>query len=61
MTAAAPAKRPWGGAAERERLARILQDPKTYFVEARRWAEAKAREDVQRDLEGKARKRRSGQ
>jgi hypothetical protein len=57
MTAAAPADRPWRGAAERERLAHILTDPKSYFAEARRWARAKARADVDRELTDAARRR----
>jgi hypothetical protein len=57
MTAAAPAARSWRGAAERERLAHILSDPKSYFAEARRWARAKARADVERELAARARRR----
>ncbi|MGH3646330.1 MAG: hypothetical protein ACRDTM_04015 [Micromonosporaceae bacterium] len=57
MTAAAPAQRPWRGAAERERLTHILTDPKSYFAEARRWAQAKARADLERELADAARKR----
>jgi hypothetical protein len=57
MTAAARADRSWRGAAEREQLARILTDPKSYFAEARRWARAKARADVERELADKARRR----
>ncbi len=57
MTAAAPAERPWRGTAERERLAHILTDPKSYFAEARRWARAKARADLERELADAARRR----
>jgi len=57
MTAAAPADKSWRGAAERERLAHILTDPKSYFAEARRWARAKARADLERELTEAARRR----
>lgn len=57
MTAAAPAERPWRGAAERERLTHILNDPKAYFAEARRWAKAKARADLEKELADAAKRR----
>ncbi|MQA27250.1 MAG: hypothetical protein GEU94_17705 [Micromonosporaceae bacterium] len=57
MTAAASAERPWRGDAERERLSHILQDPESYFAEARRWARAKAKADLERELGDAARKR----
>ncbi len=57
MTAAARTDRSWRGAAERERLTHILTDPKSYFAEARRWARAKARVDVERELAARARMR----
>ena len=60
MTAAVPAEAPLNGrgSVERERLAHILTDPKSYFAEARRWAKAKARADLERELADRARQRR---
>ena len=55
MTAAASADQPWRGAVERERLSHIVQDPKSYFAEARRWARAKARADLERELAARRR------
>jgi hypothetical protein len=34
----------------RERVAKLLRDPKGYFDDARRWASGKARADVAREL-----------
>lgn len=34
----------------RERVAKLLRDPKGYFDDARRWASGKARADVDREL-----------
>lgn len=57
MTAVAPAQRPWRDGVERERLAHILTDPKSYFAEARRWAKARAKADLERELADRARHR----
>ena len=37
----------------RERVARLLRDPKGYFDDAKRWAGRKARADVARELDKK--------
>lgn len=34
----------------RDRVAKLLRDPKGYFADARRWAGSKARDDVQEEL-----------
>ncbi|HEY3506667.1 MAG TPA: hypothetical protein VGN37_28245 [Actinocatenispora sp.] len=41
----------------RDRVARLLRDPKGYFAEARRWAGNKAKADVQRELTEKQERR----
>jgi hypothetical protein len=41
----------------RDRVARLLRDPKGYFAEARRWAGSKAKADVQRELSEKQERR----
>ncbi|MGA8116378.1 MAG: hypothetical protein WCA46_22205 [Actinocatenispora sp.] len=45
----------------RDRVAKLLRDPKSYFDDARQWAGRKAKADVQRKLsERQARRERRG-
>ncbi len=41
----------------RDRVARLLRDPKSYFADARRWADRQAKADVQRELSEKESRR----
>ncbi len=46
------------GAGERQRIAALLRDPRRYFAECRRWARARAKAEVRRELERAARRHR---
>lgn len=41
----------------RDRVNKLLRDPKGYFDDARRWADHKAKADVQRELKEKEARR----
>ncbi len=41
----------------RDRVARLLRDPKSYFADSRRWADRQAKADVQRELSEKESRR----
>ncbi len=60
MPDSTPVPRRGRAAVERERLTRILRDPKGYYADARQWASGKARADLQRELAVAARRRSNG-